>query len=320
MARKIGLSIYGLSVFDNNNKRICLNDLKDGKSIIDVIKTYIINNQTKYSQNPVKEVLFRFDKVEDELIENNKGQKNYKVLYGRVKTGEYGVESELVNVVTGKIYNKTAEEADMMPFGFCIGVSEGEVTNAVIALQTNGVFGMKLSLQEHLQKCMAELDPDFRISFKPVAPKEYIDRYFNKGILKKIRMVRHEIPEEITERMGINYGTRQTKEERIIHKPLGFLERNKKKVQEWRAGQRSYTKLVELDDFEYDEIKLEFSLEGEDKTFNLGNMEKLVVNENITKKVVLSGGHPTFDSLTPVMKDIVKEYLIGMGLIVMKEG
>lgn len=161
-------------------------------------------------------------------MKNADGQKRYEILYGRVKTGEYGIESELVDVQTGDVTNRTPNQADMMPFGFCIAVPLGEINSAVIILQTMGVYGMKMSLQYHLQKCFTDLSPDLRLLFRPIAPKEYIDRYFNNGVLNKIRMIRYEIPEDESNKLEINYGVKQTKEERIIHKPLGFMERKRK--------------------------------------------------------------------------------------------
>lgn len=44
-------------------------------------------------------------------------------------------------------------------------------------------------------------------------------------------------------------------------------------------------------------------------------MNSLVVNEDITKQVKQSGGHPVYDSLKALMKKTAQSYLIGMGLI-----
>ena len=115
--------------------------------------------------------------------------------------------------------------------------------------------------------------------------------------------------------MGINYGVKQTKEERIIHKPLGFMERKKKAFQEWFVGQRSYTDIVEIEGFDYDDLKLEFSLGETSKTFTLRDMNSLVVNEDITKKVKQKGGHPEYDSLKLIMRETAKDYLTGMGFL-----
>lgn len=313
--KKISLVIYGLSVVNNENKRVFLDEIVDDNSFLDVIETYIKNNILRYTRNSSKEILFQFEQVNTETVKNDDGQERYQILYGRVKTGEYGIESELVDVQTGTIMNRTSNQADMMPFGFCIAVPFGKVNSAVIILQTMGTYGMKTSLQHYLQKGLTDKSPDLQLLLRPIAPKEYIDRYFNKGTLKKIRMIRYEIPEDESDKFGINYGVKQTKEERIIHNPLGFMERRKKQIQEWAAGQRSYTNIIEIDGFEYDDLKLEFTLGRTEKTFNLKDMNNLVVNEDITERIMQKGGHPVYDSLRTIMKETAQDYLAGMGLL-----
>lgn len=313
--KKISLVIYGLSVINGENRKVMLNNICDNQSLTDAVEKYINNNITLYSRNTSKEVLFQFEQVNTEIVRNEESQERYRILYGRVKTGEYGIESELVDVQTGDVTNRTPNQADMMPFGFCIAVPAGNINGAVIILQTMGVYGMKMSLRQHLQKCFTDLSPDLQLLLRPIAPKEYTDRYFNNGVLKKIRMIRYEIPEDESNRLGINYGVKQTKEERIIHKPIGFMERKRRYFQEWSAGQRSYTNIIEIEGFEYDDLKLEFSLGETNKTFNLRDMDSLVVNEDITKQVQQSGGHPVYDSLRPIMKETAQNYLTGMGLL-----
>ena len=312
--KKISLLIYGVSVFNEENDRVDLNSGLVGKSFIECVKEYIDNNISLYSKDSSKDTLFQFEQVDTEKIYDNK-QESYNVLFGRVKTGEYGIESELVDINTGKVTNKSINQADMMPFGFCIAVPAGQINSAVVILQTMGVYGMKMSLQKHLQKCMTDISPEFQMIMRSIAPKEYIDRYFYGGILNKIRMIRYDIPQDQSNRMGINYGVKQTKEERIIHKPVGFMERKKKIIQEWFAGQKSYTEIIEVEGFEYDDLKLEFSLGNTNKTFDLRELSSLVVNEDITSKVQQAGGHPVYQSLKEIMKETAENYLKGMGLL-----
>ena len=63
------------------------------------------------------------------------------------------------------------------------------------------------------------------------------------------------------------------------------MQRKKKELEEWFAGQRSYTNLIEIDGFEYDDIKLEFALGNGNKTLNLREISSVVVSEDITDKV-----------------------------------
>lgn len=316
MAKKISLVIYGLSILNSENKRVLLNNLKDDKTFIYFFEEYVKKIGKKYSNDSEKEIVFQFEQIDTESVLNEDGQLEYRVLYGRVKTGDYGIESELVNIESGDVYHRSKEQADVMPFGFCIAIPAGDVNSAIIILQALGNYGMKISLQKHLQKCVSDINPEYNLLMRAILPKEYMDRYFEHGILEKIRMIRYEIPEDISNRMGINYGVKQTKEERIIHKPLGFMENNKKAIKEWMSGQKSFTQIIEIDGYQYDDLKLEIKLGKTVKTFNLGNLQRMVVSEDITSEVMLAGGHPVFSSLKSKMKDVSKEYLEGMGLII----
>lgn len=313
--KKINLLIYGLSIIDEQNNKVLLENIYDNKSLIYYVQEYINNRISKYTADSTRDILFQFEQVDSEIVRNKAGQIEFTVLYGRVKTGEYGIESELVDVDTKAITKKTSKQADMMPFGFCIAIPAGKVTSGIIVLQTMGVYGMKLSLQRHLEKCIADTDPSLQLLFRTIAPKAYIEQFFKQGMLKKIRMIRYEIPQDESEKIGINYGVKQTKEERIIHKPIGFRERKKKEIQEWLAGQRSHTEIIEIEGFEYDDLKLEFSLGEGDKTLNLRELNNIVVNEDITKRVMLSGGHPIYNKLKVLMRETAKKYLVNMGFL-----
>lgn len=312
--KKIGLTVYGISVQDSQNQRKELHNIH-GTTLIDIIKNFADGKINSYTRDDENEKLFTFEQIWTEQVLNSAGQKKYELLYGRVKTGEYGIESELVNINTGDTYNRTTEQADVMPFGFCIGIPNGDIDNAVIVLQTIGIYGMKVSLQEQLRECIKKVDNELKIDIGVIVPRTYIDRFFEHGALQSIRMIRYEIPEDISNAMGINAGVKQTYEERIIRKPIGFMERNKRKIEEWKRGQRSYTDVVEIKDFNYDDLKLVFKLGRTNKTISLKNIDNLSITEDITDLVDQEGGHPTFETLKVVMKDTVEEYLIGKGLI-----
>ena len=158
--KKISLVIYGLSVLNSKNERVYLDKVINEKSLLSIVEDYINRNILQYSRDTSKETLFQFEKVEIEIEKNSEDQEACRFLYGRVKTGEYGIESELVDVQTGIITNKTSSQADMMPFGFCIAVPSGKVNSAIIILQTMGIYGMKVSLQRHLEKCLADQSPE----------------------------------------------------------------------------------------------------------------------------------------------------------------
>lgn len=312
MAKKIGLSIYSIGVVAGD-KYVELHKIIDNKSFIDILYDYAMLHKKIPSNDPGREAIFYFDQIEKEEIFDNEQKKQFTILYGVVKTGEYGIESELMDIVDGTVYSRSTTQADLLPFGFCIAVAEGEISKGIILLQTTGNFSMKTMLQKKIQECFD--NTDYGVLWGHIVPKAYIDRFFQKGELQKIRMIRYEIPEDVSNRIGINCGVSQTREERVIYKPVGFLERKKKEIYEWKQGQRSCTQIIELNDFEYDDLKFEFKMGKSNKVLSLKDTTDIRVKEDITDLVILHGGNPQFNSLKVIMRETAKEYLQEMGFL-----
>ena len=316
---KIGLSVYGFSLIKLESKKrdieLELHDI-EGKLFIDIIKDFVEKNSEKYTEDRKLEKVFKCDGIlEGEVQEGDKGLFNY--ICGIVKTGEYGAVSEIVDIETGATeYNKKMNDADVLPFYYLIAVPKNHTTKGILILQSSGRNGIKTIFEKKLQQYMKESSENIRIAIRTVVPIQYINRYMDHGSLQKIRMIRYGIPHDLSERVGINNGVETTYEERIIHRPVGFMTRKGQKIRECLNGQRLCNTIIEIDDFNYDELKLEFKLGKNKKTISLDNIESLNINEDITKHVKQENGHPTQDSIIPILTDTAKSYLVEMGLII----
>lgn len=312
--KKVGLVLYGLS-FEIDEKKMELHSIFNNRGLIDIIEEFAVANKDNFSNDPERESIFLFEKVERAVSLTPDGKEECDFLFGRVKTGEYGIESELMDITDGSVYKRRENQADMLPFGFCIALPKGVVNQAIIVLQTLGNYGMKIALQRKLLEGVTAYNLEGSLLWGQILPKAYIDKFFNHGILQKIRMIRYEIPEDVSNRIGINHGVKQTREERVICKPIGFLERKRREINEWIAGQRSYTNIIEIEDFEYDDLKLEFKLGKTNKVISMKDTTNLRVTEDVTDQVDVFGGNPEFESLKRIMQDTARDYLSGMGLL-----
>lgn len=151
-----------------------------------------------------------------------------------------------------------------------------------------------------------------------IVPRVMLNRFLKEGVLQKIRMIRYGIPDDIAERYGLNAGVKDIVEERVIRKPRGFINNRKKEIEDWRNGNITYDKLIQVDDFEYDDLKMEFKLGRTLKTISLKNIDNLQVCEDITNEVQIKGGHPTFISLKKIMKNTGEFYLRAKSLLLKK--
>lgn len=314
--KMIGLIAYGFSVKDSRNQRLELHNIL-GSNIIQKFSEQIALDINEYSDDKSAERVFCFDKNESETYTNDNGQEIFSVLFARVKTGEYGMQSEIVNSTTGEVTHKKSEnEADVMPFGFSICVPAGQCDNGIVVLQTIGNYGIKVALNRKLDSMVKQLDPDLRFEMGVVVPRLVLNRFFEHGVLKALRFIQYEIPADESERLGLNHNTNEASKEVIIRKPVGFLQNNARKLNEWRNGEIIYSDVVQIEGFDYDELKMDFKLGKTSKTISLKNIDNLQMTEDVTDEVTLEGGHPTFDTLKNVMRDTGKDYLIEKGLIV----
>lgn len=316
--RKIGLTAYGFNIKDDANNRLELNDFcHTKKSFLEIYKNYLSGIMNVIDNDSNNERLFFYEKAEIESVINDSGNILYSIMYGRVKTGEYGTESEIYDSVTGiRTHLKRDKEADIMPFGFAIIIPAGIMDNGIILLQSISKNGIKLALHKRLDNFVKKLNTNYRFNMGIIVPKVMLDRFLNNGVLEKIRMIRHDVPKDLAERYGLNAGVKDVVEERVIKHPKGFLKNKNKEIEAWRKGEISYDELIQIDDFEYDDLMMEFKLGSTTKTLSLRNIENLQICEDITKDVTMEGGHPEFESLKKEMKLIAEFYLKAKGLLI----
>lgn len=314
--KQIGATIYGIDVKDSNHNQYEMHTIYEN-SFIDIMYNEAIKELNKFVTDKKGEVVFTYSDLNKETIKNEQGQELYDVLYMRVKTGEYGIESEIVDSETGEVsYNKKVSDADVMPFGCCIMIPSGKHTSGVIVFQSIGRYGISTVMKKKLDGYIKNVDNNLRLAMGTIVPKIYMDRFFKDGILKSVRMIRYGIPDDASDKYGVDRGVKTIVEERIIRKPRGFLINKADALKDCLSGKKRYDEVVQIDDFEIDDLRLEFSMGKRVKTISLKNIENVIATEDITKNVILDNGHPEFNSLCMAMKETGEFYLRAKGLLI----
>lgn len=311
----VGVTAYGINVRNEDNKNIELHDIY-GTTLLDYFFNIVNRAVDEYAKDVALENIFAYNEVDFQTIKNANGQDIYEVLYLRIKTGDYGEESEIVDSDTGETtHTKSVDEADVMPFGCCILVPCGEYTEGIVLTQSLGRNGITSTIKKKFNQYIKELDSQLRVVMNPIMPRQYMERILNNGVLKTVRLISFGIPDDDAEKYGIDRGARRVIQERVIRKPTGFARNKYDRIMECIRGERAYNTIVELDDFEIDDLKMEFSFGKRNKTISMRGLDRLVVNEEVTDDVIIENGHPTFASICNVMREIGEEYLRAKGAI-----
>ena len=184
-----------------------------------------------------------------------------------------------------------------------------------MVLQTQGIYRIKTQLEYQLRACIQKLHSSFILNFGKILPKEYVENYLSNGILKKLKLYRYDIPNDLVDAYGIIPTDKRKVEERIITSPEGFSQNMLNKIRQCLLGQRTYCDIVEIADFEIDDLKLEFKLGKNKKTISMKNLERVVVSVDIDDDVTTNGGNPEKESIKKIMLSFVEEYEEQMGNI-----
>ena len=315
--KSVGLTAYSIYVRDDSDQNLPLHDIYEGQSLIDVLVNNATLSLNKYENDRKGETVFKYDKIIPETVSNIGGQELYEILYFCVKTGDYGEESEIVDSETGTISHiKNTKEATVMPFGCSIFIPSGQTTMGVIVFQSLGRLGITTLMKKHIDAAIKFVNSNLRLVCYPVLPEQCAKRLFKTGILKRVRLIRFDIPDDVAERYGMDRGVKGVQEERVIRSPQGFVKNKFSAIEEFFAGTRKIEDVVELQDFKIDDIKFEFNNGKKTKTISLNRIEDVVLTEDVTNQVSLINGQPKFDSLCKVMKETGAYYLRAKGQII----
>ena len=313
--KKIGLSVYSFYVKNREDEKMELHNIEDYK-VLQYLYDSIESDKDYYFKESKTEKAYCFDQIEIQVERNIDDREQYSVVYGTIKSGNYGERTEIINVETGNVeHNKVDNEADVLPYGFAIAVAAGEMNQGIVVVQSFAGINIKKILHQRIDAYMERIGNEYRVEMKPIVPQQVLDNYFEGGVLKSVRFIQNVVPVEESERFGLNRNVRNMSKEVKFKNPVGFLVNNRLRIDMWRRGQIGFDSVVEIDDFEYDELKLDFKFGSSTKTIKMSDIENLKLSIDITDEVRTQGGIPVFNNLKLEMKDVIYRYLEIMGLI-----
>ena len=85
MAKKVKVSVYGMSISQNGVNRVNLNNTVQSKSLVQIVHEYIQQNINRYDNDHDKENLFAFSQCEMEEMLDDQGRLQGTVLSDNMK-------------------------------------------------------------------------------------------------------------------------------------------------------------------------------------------------------------------------------------------
>lgn len=270
-------------------------------SALEIFEDFVVYSDKTADKEDVQR-LFRCEK--DPMY---KGEtERYRYLVFSVFSGYYGFASEVVDRNTKEIVHvRTRDEADVKEFYVMVvvpkTVEDIVPTRGLIFFQEIGVYGVKTVTTNYLQDFVSN---NLKLTFKTqnLAPDFYLNKLFEKGIIKKIRLARNVVSGDRTDRL---YGQSIGREERAFV-PAAVTSEFKRKL---RHVATDHYNVYTFDDIDYSEVKMEVTIDGRTRTVNLHGLEDLSIEESLPEELLMADGTVSLDGFLKHMHSVAEEYL-----------
>ena len=304
MAR-YSLSSYTIRLQDKDSKTyLPLGQFVDGEDLMNSFRNYLIDRRG-YQINQDLQRLLR-------VTHRRRERDVPRAVRGTVVTGEYGFETDLYDMATGAVVHKrSSSQVELMPFYFLAYLPKHD-DRGILILQRRGVSGIRAVFFNDFIRFFGESFPEIRVEVNTLVPKSSIDQFLQDGRIVEARFISHRIPSDV---IDVYEDTDGPQEEDGTVEYVIKARRNRRiagrlasGVRAVYSGDQRVNEMMELKDFEYDNVKVRFELNKKYRTFDLSDFMKLRVSYEITDRVNLGqDGHPEFNSIDSLAVEYLED-------------
>lgn len=320
---KISLASYIMKICDTDGNIYDVHQIPDGQNHIhinQIFSEYFHARLNIFVDNTRDQKLLSVQTYNNYREPENGNRIIYQYHAGRLETGSYGYSSTIRDVETSNIIlEKLPTYAETLPFFYSFYVPH-EGDGCVCVFQRFKNFGYKSVFEEDFKAYFRERLPNVRFTINPLLPEEYVTRFVDEGRILKLRLIKHNLPEDLADAVLDNRnGADDSSAELVISArargDLGVNPTIRERIWGVIRHQTSLQDAFEVQDFQYDNIKIEVKMGRTTKTLNIGDLENLTGYYDITDEVVINNGHPEYNSILGISKEYAEHFLRAQRLI-----
>lgn len=316
MANEIKLEAFSFGIRSQKNSKeekaiyLPLNDFFEGKDFIQFFQDYLKFIETEIEINDSIKKAIR-------LKENSLSVASKKrMLSGVFESGEYGYESDIINIKDSKRkIKKEIDDIEILPFYFLLYVPDNKDIG-ILMLQRFGIFGITTVFKYSFIKFFNSRYKNVVIEFNPFVSKELAETFITKGGIKEVVLRKYDLPEDIADKYHLREYTKKilSVELRIKAKPKMFFTGLNKSVKSFIADANTkFFDVKELKQLGFDgshKISVISRFNGTDRTIDLSDTGQIRPYYDIDNKVEKEkSSHPKFESIDKEAKQLLEEFL-----------
>jgi hypothetical protein len=224
--------------------------------------------------------------------------KKHRTLSGTIETGQYGHESDFINVKTTKVvYKRKKEDAEMLPFYFYFEIPEG-TEDGILILQRTATFGIRKILHWVLKMAFEEKYPEYKLKLSPIVVESEFDKFI-KGKIQTIHFIKKTIPADIADAYDRGHHEVHGTVELVIRaRKRGTIPMNTWLSKVFKDRQVGGVFALDDENFTYDNIKAQVKVGHATRTINAADPGRIRSYFDVTDAIKMgSNGHPQYNSI-----------------------
>ncbi|MFN6539342.1 MAG: hypothetical protein RM021_023730 [Nostoc sp. EkiNYC01] len=309
---KFSLAPYTLRLKRKNSKSYLFFGEVLGLDFLDIFYEYLSNIL------PISPI----NNKTGEVIKVTSIKKENRTIFGRLEAGQNGYGSKLLNTVTDTVsYERNTLDAELIPYYFLIRLPS-QADKGIIILQRFNNTGVKTLLFDNfIQYLKTKISDEYILDINPLVPKGLIKEYIN-GRFIKLRLIKQGYPKDIFDRHPNGMPDENEfdgqcelvlsapKNGILPHYIRSMISTNIDKF--LNSDDLSVGSIIEVNNFDYDNIKMQVRVGNSYKTIDISDMGKLRYYEDISGLDLDINGHPKFDIIDSRAKSLLKDLAISI--------
>lgn len=303
----ITLEPYTITVRKRRNKERQVLGGFDGSSSLREFIQGVLDNIKKQKS-------YKIDSLTKAIVIDPLEYTNTGTIQGNIRNGIYGFASNIIDSESGQVsYQKKKSDADLIPMYFRFYVPDNS-TKGILLAQTFGASGLKQIIENIIVTYFRHQYPEYILEIKPLVPSEAVEQFLKSATINKVRFIKHSIPSDYADVFRQNAGEREGEIE-LMFKPKDKHLFSLDKMLKYFDGDLELGELYEVDDFEYDNIKVEMTVGTENKTLNFLYPHRISAAFNATTTVARGkDGFPKYTALKDYAEGIILDCSKKLGI------
>ncbi|MGF1981014.1 MAG: hypothetical protein RMY30_036255 [Nostoc sp. CmiSLP01] len=291
-----------------------------GLDFLDIIHEYLINflpNSPSIISNSPTDRVKKILKVDPNILKINRN------ISGRFRAGENGYSSTLFNITTDVVsYERVPFDVELIPYYFLMSLPS-DYDRGIIIFQRFKNFGVKsLFFQSFNHFFNNKFSNEYTFEMNPLVPADLIRTCIRDRRIAKVRLIKQSFPRDMfdvppdaipndeefegTCELVLN----ASKKGNLLDK---FHNRLFNKIEDFLdSNDTSVGSLIEVKNFDYDNIKIEARVGHSMKTIDLSNSKKIRYYEDISGIDIDTDGHPKFDIIDTRAKAFLSDLSVSI--------